>query len=97
MLSYINKRTYKTVIKMIPSSLKHNLLLSLFILNIGLILSFVLLENSDLMQSKFYLLKIITTGGLIIGGLIYLIYILTKILSDKKTTVNSESSNPLNS
>jgi len=79
------------------SNLKFNLLLSLIILNLGLIFSVLIIENDDFIRSSFYKIKIGAVIGIMIVGIIYFIYSLNKILLNRKNNFNSESSNPLNS
>lgn len=82
---------------MIRSTLKNNLLLSLIIINIGLILSLVLLDMNNIhinsIPTNYYEVKIILAGCMMTAGTIFFIYSLNRIRIENKASINSESSN----
>lgn len=80
---------------MIRSNLKYNLLISLIVVNVGLIFTIFLIESNELNTTIYNELKIWAAYGITILGIIYFAYYLNKILKESKTIIaNSESSDP---
>lgn len=77
---------------MIATKLKLNLLISLVVLNLGLIFTILLIENYEINSISTLDLKTIIAYGLTLFGLLYFISSISKIIQENKGKINAESS-----
>lgn len=80
---------------MIRPKLKYNLLVSLIIVNVGLIFTILLLESSEFDASQYNTLQTWSAYSITLIGAAYFAYYLARICKESKSIIaNSESSDP---